>query len=166
MKVLKKALLKPDEKYSYTDYLSWPEEERWEIIDGVPYMQATPTRIHQEISGNIFVQIHTYLSGKSCKVYHAPFCVRLDTDKNNNKIENVAEPDITVVCDQSKLDKVGCKGAPDLIVEILSPSTGRKDKLLKFDKYEKAGAKEYCLVEPEEKYLAETNWRSYERIQH
>lgn len=143
-----------EQKYSYADYLTWNENERWEIIEGVPYMQAAPSRIHQEISGEIHRQIANYLQGKSCRVYHAPFCVRLDVEKNDNDVNNVVEPDITIVCDNSKLDEKGCKVSPDMIVEILSPSTGKKDRFIKFNKYEKSGVKVYWLVEPDQKLVS------------
>ena len=143
-------------KYSYADYLTWPEDERWEIIDGTPYMQSTPTRIHQEISGELFKQIAVYLTGKSCKVYAAPFCVRLpqDHEKNENEIKNIVEPDISIICDKSKLDDKGCIGTPDMIIEIISPSSTRKDKIVKFNRYEKAGVKEYWIVEPDQKFIS------------
>jgi Uma2 family endonuclease len=104
-----------ERKYTYADYLKWPEGERWEILDGVPYMQATPLRIHQEISGELSRQFANYLQGKPCKVYYAPFCVRLDLEKNDIDVKNVVEPDTTIVCDSSKLDERGCKGSPDMI---------------------------------------------------
>ncbi len=145
---------KSEKKYSYSDYLTWDENERWEILDGIPYMQAAPSRIHQEVSGELYRQFANYLQGKTCKVYHAPFCVRLDVEKNDNDIKNVVEPDMTIVCDNSKLDERGCKGSPDMIIEILSPSTGKNDKLIKFNKYEKAGVKEYWIVEPDQKLVS------------
>lgn len=145
---------KIEQRYSYADFQTWDESERWEIIDGVPYMQATPLRIHQEILVAILIQIANYLTGKPCKVYPAPFCVRLDIEKNDKDVRNVVEPDITIVCDKSKLDEKGCVGAPDMIVEILSPSSGKNDKLIKFNKYEKAGVKSYWLVEPDQKLVS------------
>jgi Uma2 family endonuclease len=148
----------PQEKreYTYMDYLTWPEGERYEIIDGIAYMQAAPSRIHQEILMELSKQIANYLSGKPCKVYPAPFCVRLPKgdEKSENDIKNVVEPDITVVCDSSKLDEKGCKGAPDMIIEIISPNSGKKDRLVKFKKYEEAGVKEYWIVEPEWKIIS------------
>ena len=147
-------LPKLEQKYSYADYLTWDENERWEILDGVPYMQAAPSRIHQEISMELSTQFHNYLKGKMCRVFAAPFCVRLDIEKNNNDIKNVVEPDITIVCDNSKLDERGCKGSPDMIIEILSPTSGKNDKLIKFNKYEKAGVKEYWIVEPDQKLVS------------
>jgi Uma2 family endonuclease len=147
-------LPKPEQKYSYADYLTWDESERWEILDGVPYMQAAPSRVHQEILMELSKQFAIYLTGKSCRVYPAPFCVRLDVEKNDNDVKNVVEPDITIVCDSSKLDERGCKGSPDMIVEILSPSTGKNDRFIKFNKYEKAGVKAYWVVEPDQKLLS------------
>lgn len=145
---------KAELKYSYSDYLTWNENERWEILDGVPYMQAAPSRIHQEVSLSLLMFFANYLQGKPCKVYHAPFCVRLDAEKNDKDIMNVVEPDITIVCDNSKLDDKGCKGSPDLIVEILSPSSVKVDRVDKFNKYEKAGIKEYWIVEPDQKIVS------------
>ena len=156
-------LPKPEQKYSYADYLTWDESERCEIIDGVPYMQAAPSRVHQEISMELSTQFHTYLKGKTCRVFAAPFCVRLDLEKNDYDVKNVVEPDITIVCDSSKLDERGCKGSPTMIVEILSPSTGKKDRVDKFNKYEKAGVLEYWVVEPDQKivsvFLLQSNGR-------
>jgi Uma2 family endonuclease len=145
-----------DGKYSYADYLTWPEGERWEIIDGIAYLQASPSPIHQEILVGLLAQFYHYLSGNPCKIYPAPFCVKLmkDGEKKNEDIKKVVEPDITVVCDKSKLDEKGCNGAPDLIVEILSPSSIKMDRFMKFNSYEKAGVREYWLVEPEGKLVS------------
>lgn len=156
-------LPKAELRYSYSEYLTWDEKERWEILDGVPYLQAAPSRIHQEVSVSLLMFFANYLQGKPCKVYHAPFCVRLDVEKNDKDIMNVVEPDITIVCDNSKLDNKGCKGSPDLIVEILSPSSVKIDRVDKFNKYEKAGIKEYWIVEPDQKlvsvFLLQSNGR-------
>lgn len=113
------------ERFTFSDVLTWDENERIEIIHGEVFMMAPPSRIHQEISGEIFRQLANYLEGKRCKVYSAPFGVRLferagDSPEN---VDTVVEPDISVVCDQSKLDDHSCKGAPDMLIEILSPST-------------------------------------------
>lgn len=144
-------LPKEEKKYSYADYLNWPEGERYEIIDGVPYMQAAPSPMHQEILNSINVQFYNYLVGKPCKVYPAPFCVRLTNEEENRNedINKIVEPDITIVCDKSKIDEKGCNGAPDMIVEVMSPSSIKMDRFIKFNKYEKAGVKEYWIVEPE-----------------
>ncbi len=145
-----------NEKYTYADYLTWPEDERWEIIDGVAYMQAAPTPTHQEILMELARQIANYLTGKPCKVYPAPFCVRLtkDDERKNEGITKVVEPDITVVCDKSKIDEKGCNGAPDMIIEIISPSSTKRDRFIKFNAYEKAGIKEYWIVEPDVKIVS------------
>lgn len=141
--------------YTYRDYLSWPEGERWEIIDGVPQMMAPPSRIHQEILTELLAQFHNYLREKPCKVYPAPFGVRLPTgnEKSDQEIATVVEPDIVVVCDLSKLDEHGCKGAPDLIIEIVSPTSVKNDMLKKFNLYESAGVKEYWIIEPNGKIV-------------
>lgn len=142
--------------FTYADYLSWPQHERWEIIDGTAYMQEAPSPVHQEVLAGLLAQFFQNLSGKACKVYPAPFSVRLmDKDERcDEEIEKVVEPDITVVRDRSKIDQKGCLGAPDLIVEIVSPSSMEMDKLVKFNKYEKAGVNEYWIVEPENKLVS------------
>ena len=117
------------ETYTYGDYLSWPDEERWELIDGIPHsMSPAPSRVHQEISMELARQIANHLIGKNCRVYAAPFDVRLPKGgEKDEQIETVVQPDLVVVCDESKLDERGCKGPPDLIIEILSPHTAAKD---------------------------------------
>lgn len=138
------------ESYTYGDYLKWTDEERWELIKGVPYdMSPAPSRTHQKISGELFRQMANYLTGKTCQVYAAPFDVRLpDQAEKDEEISTVVQPDLVVICDQKKLDERGCKGAPDLIVEILSPCTAAKDLKNKFALYEEKGVKEYWLVDP------------------
>jgi len=142
-------------KYTYGDYLKWPDEESWEIIAGVPYlMSPAPSVDHQRISGEIFRQLATYLLDKNCKAFPAPFDVRFpSTDEKDEAIQTVVQPDIIVICDQSKLDKRGYRGAPALIVEILSPSTSKKDLSEKYDLYERSGVKEYWVVFPLDQVL-------------
>ena len=141
---------KREELYTYVDYLQWDDGERWELIDVVPYnMSPGPNRRHQEISGELHRQLATYLLDKPCNVYASPFDVRLpESDEAENDISTVLQPDISVICDPRKLDDAGCIGAPDLIIEILSPSTARKDHKEKFNRYERAGVTEYWLVDP------------------
>lgn len=142
------------DNYIYKDYLSWPEDERWEIIDGEAYsMSPAPSRLHQELSGILFGELYSFLKkGKQCKVFSAPFDVKFPVGKERDEdITTVVQPDISVVCDFAKLDDRGCKGAPDLIIEILSPATGAKDMKMKFHLYEKHGVREYWLVLPEER---------------
>lgn len=138
------------ERYTYADVLAWDENERAEIIGGEVFMLATPSSDHQEISGELFAQLHAYLKGKKCKVYAAPFAVRLFEQEGDHPedMDTVVEPDITVICDLEKIDKRGCKGTPDMVVEILSPSTQRHDRLTKFNLYQRAGVREYWIVDP------------------
>ena len=146
------ALPAPKMQYTFADCLTWGEHDRIELINGDAYMMAPPTRIHQKVSGEIFRQLANYLDGKACEVYPAPFAVRL-FEQEGDRPEDVftmVEPDISVVCDKSKLDQYGCKGAPDLVIEILSPSTRRHDRLVKWSLYQRAGVREYWLVNPEE----------------
>jgi Uma2 family endonuclease len=143
-------LAKEEPYYTYADYLGWDEGVRCEVIDGEILMVAPPSRMHQGISGELFVKIKNFLEGKPCKVYSAPFSVRLNPQEDNRD-DTVLEPDITVICDSSKLDARGCNGAPDLIIEILSPSTARHDRIVKFRKYQEAGVREYWIVDPDTK---------------
>ena len=127
----------PKDHYTFADCLTWGESERIEIINGEAVMMAPPSRTHQEVSGALFAQLYTFLEGKKCRVYSAPFAVRLfEKDGDNPEdVDTMVEPDISVVCDSSKLDDAGCKGAPDLVMEILSPSTMRHDRFTKFNLY-------------------------------
>ena len=141
----------PKDHYTFADCLTWGESERIEIINGEAVMMAPPTRIHQEILMELSRQLANFLEGKKCKVYPAPFAVRLfekDGDTPED-VDTMVEPDISVVCDHDKLDKHGCKGAPDLVVEVLSPSTQRHDRLVKLDLYQRAGVREYWIVDPD-----------------
>lgn len=144
---------KQSQGYTYKDYALWPDEERWELIDGVVYdMSPAPSRFHQEISGALFNSIFNYLKGKSCKVYHAPLDVLLSGGgEAEDDISTVVQPDIVVVCDEKKLDEKGCKGAPDLVIEIVSPHTVSKDMKEKLALYEKHGVKEYWIIHPIDK---------------
>ena len=148
------ALPAEKDRYTFADVLAWDDGERAELIDGEIFLMApAPSRGHQKVSGALFAQLYNYLEGKRCEVYHPPFDVRLferDGDGPED-VDTVVEPDITVVCDPSKLDDRGCKGAPDMVVEILSPSTRRHDRLVKLDLYQRAGVREYWIVNPEDK---------------
>jgi len=143
---------KYDKTYTYSDYLSWDDGESWELINGTAYnMSPAPSRKHQEISVIITTFFFNYLKDKKCKVYAAPFDVRLpEADENDADIKTVVQPDILVVCDESKLDERGMQGAPDLIVEITSPHTAHCDLKEKFYLYEKHRVKEYWIVHPYE----------------
>ena len=140
------AFPESDVKYTYADYLTWPHEERWELIEGIPYAMAAPTTRHQKVLRKLCTEIDLFLRGKDCEVYPAPFSVVLEQGQGE---DTVVEPDLSIICDPTKLDEKGCKGAPDFIIEILSPSTARHDRIVKFNKYLKAGVKEYWIVDPE-----------------
>ncbi len=138
------------ETCTYSDYLRYTEDDRFELIAGEVYdMSPAPSRRHQEVSGELFKQIAVFLTGKSCRVYSAPFDVRLsEADETEEETSTVVQPDISVICDHKKLDDKGCKGAPDFIAEIISPSTASKDNITKAALYEKHGVKEYWIVHP------------------
>jgi Uma2 family endonuclease len=144
------ALLK-DQRYTYADYCTWDDSERWELIDGIPYAMSSPTWEHQGVSSELSRQIGNFLRDKPCKVFAAPFDVRLNADTYD---DTVVQPDIVVICDRSKLSGTGCVGAPEMVIEILSPSTARRDKLVKFQQYRKAGVREYWIVDSDSKTVA------------
>ena len=142
--------LPQEERYTLADALDWPEKLRIELIEGEPVMMSPPKRIHQEVSVALASQLYDFLKDKKCKVFPAPFAVRLfeqdgDTPKD---VDTMVEPDITVVCDSDKLDELGCKGAPDFVIEILSSSTARYDRTIKYQLYQRAGVREYWIIDP------------------
>lgn len=134
--------------YTYADYLLWEMKERVEIIKGKIFkMSPAPSMVHQRISSRMHNMLYNYFQSESCDVFSAPFDVRLvRKGKNDEEITTVVQPDICVVCDKNKLDQRGCVGAPDLVVEILSPSNSKKEMKEKFEVYEESGVKEYWLV--------------------
>ena len=149
-------LKESDLKYTYKEYCSWPDDERWELIDGVAYnMSPAPTSRHQGLSRELLLKFGNFLKASPCKVFPAPFDVMLPKFpiKSEETINTVVQPDISVICDTSKIIESGCLGAPDLIVEILSPSTSKKDLSEKFYLYERVGVKEYWIVDPGNKYI-------------
>lgn len=146
---------KSDRKYTYADYLTWPENERWEIIDGVPYLQAAPTWQHQSISSELHRQIANYLVSSPCRVFASPFDLRLpEMNEKDEETTFVVQPDIIIVCSTEGLKGTGYYGTPSMLIEITSPSTTKADRLYKFNRYEKAGVKEYWIVEPEVKIVS------------
>jgi Uma2 family endonuclease len=132
--------------YTYADYLEWDDGKRYELIDGTAYMMAAPTLNHQRISVELTRQFSNFLLGKSCRVFVAPTDVRLFPQKNLGD-NTVVQPDLLVVCDKTKLTKRSCNGAPDLVIEILSPSNDAEEMLRKFQKYLQAGVREYWIVD-------------------
>jgi len=141
--------------YTYASYLKWTFEERLELIKGKLFkMSPASNRIHQELTVNVVTELSVYLKGKSCKVYVAPFDVRLPRNSRNDQdIITVIQPDVCVICDPAKLDDKGCLGAPDIVVEILSPGNNRKEMRNKFEVYQESGVREYWVVLPAEKIL-------------
>ncbi|PKL77084.1 MAG: Uma2 family endonuclease [Candidatus Melainabacteria bacterium HGW-Melainabacteria-1] len=142
--------------WTYQDYLGWPDSERWELLEGVAYaldqgsgfrpdaplaMSPAPARRHQEIAAALTARLWLYFQGRSCRVYPAPFDVRLSQD-------TVVQPDLSVICDADKLDARGCQGAPDWIIEIVSPASVQLDYIRKFSLYEQFGVREYWIVHP------------------
>lgn len=140
-------------QYTYADYLTWQFNERVELIKGKIFrMSPAPLRVHQRIAGNLFTAIDRYLEDKSCEAYIAPFDVRLTNKRKStpdNQVTSVVQPDISVICDKSNLDERGCLGAPDWIIEILSPGNTKKEMKDKFALYQENGVKEYWIVYPE-----------------
>ena len=141
--------------YNFEDFLRWGMSENTELIDGTPYMMAPPSRRHQRILFALARQIADFLEDKPCEIYVAPFAVRLFEKKNDRPedVDTLVEPDISVICDSDKLDDYGCKGAPDFIIEILSPSSKSHDRIVKYNLYQKAGVREYWIVDPEKEYI-------------
>ena len=138
--------------YTYADYLTWEIDEMVELIRGKVFRQAAAPRvIHQQVAGNVFVALSNHLKRNKCGVFIAPFDVRLPVkSKRNEDIDTVVQPDICVICDPDKLDEAGCLGAPDLVVEVLSPSNNKKELQNKYDVYEESGILEYWVIHPNE----------------
>jgi Uma2 family endonuclease len=173
MKKMSEPARKNDRMYTYADYCTWPDDERWELIDGAAYdMSPAPNRRHQEIVGEVYRQLSNYLRDKPCRVFIAPFDVRLlgparhpvdtalgpthhpghtdreHTGTGDDEITTVVQPDVSVFCDESKLDERGAIGAPDLVVEVLSPATSVKDQREKLKLYERSAVQEYWIIDP------------------
>ena len=142
-------------RYTYRDYLHTPDDgTRWEIVDGVPYMMAAPNTRHQTISMKLSGRLFNFLDGKRCRVFHAPFDVRLSLyNEKDEDATNVVQPDIVVYCNDLGTDEKGGRTAPDIAIEILSPSSLEMDKIRKFKLYEQAGVKEYWIVDAQNEYV-------------
>ena len=137
--------------YTYADYEKWEDDgKRWELIDGVPYMMAGPSTEHQRMVMEFSIAFGSYLKGKKCEVFASPIDVRLNFDKGDN---TVVQPDLVIVCDKEKIDKKGIKGAPDIVIEVISPSSIRMDRVTKYKKYQKYGVKEYWIVNTTERAI-------------
>ncbi len=146
----------PSLTYTYADYLKWNFEERLELFRGRIFKLSAPNTKHQAILRNLSGVLWVSLKEKKCKVFPAPFDVRLPARnrKKDSEVTTVVQPDICVICDGSKIDERGCCGAPDLVVEILSPGNSKKEIKLKYDLYEEAGVREYWIVYPGEESIA------------
>ncbi len=143
-------------EYSYADYLKWKFEERVELIRGRTMKMTAPNRKHQDISRELMFCFTSFLKEKKCKAYNAPFDVRLPRKikSTNEEIFTVVQPDVCIICDFTKLDDKDCIGAPDLVIEILSPGNSKKEIRLKYEVYEGAGVKEYWIINPVEENVA------------
>ena len=147
--------LRKEKHYTYADYLTWPDDARYELIDGEAFLMApAPLIEHQEVAGEVFRQLANQLDGKPCRPYIAPVDVRLPrADEADAAIDTVVQPDVLVVCDPAKIDRRGVRGAPDWLLEVLSPSTAAHDQIAKRRTYERAGVREYWLVHPSDRTL-------------
>jgi len=147
-----------NKKYTFADYLQWLDDKRREIINGfVKMMTPAPNLLHQQIAYEL-ISVFSKFQKKTinnCKIFFAPFDVRgpQNGEKADDKIYTVVQPDIVIICDKNKLDKRGCIGAPDFIVEIISPSTAERDMNDKFKLYEQHGVREYWIVFPNEQFV-------------
>jgi Uma2 family endonuclease len=141
--------------YTYADYLKWQFEERLELFRGKIFKLSAPNTNHQVILANTLVLFAAFLKKKPCKVFIAPFDVRLPVknQKKDDEVTTVVQPDLCIVCDESKIDSRGCCGAPDLVIEVLSPGNSKKEINLKYELYEEAGVKEYWIVNPVEENI-------------
>jgi Uma2 family endonuclease len=147
---------KEEDRFSYADYLTWDDDQRWELIDGVAFcMSPGPSRRHQELLLELARIFANYLDDKKCTVFVAPFdvCLFAYADEADEELDTVVQPDIFVVCDSTKLTDRACKGSPDLIVEILSPGTLKRDITTKYELYQRHGVKEYWLIYPNDRTL-------------
>ena len=142
--------LDPNKQYTYADYLTWQFSDRVELLWGYIRQMSAPDRRHQSILGNIHLQVKLHFRFQPCKVYLAPFDVRLPRKHKitNEAVTTVTQPDLCVICDPTKLDKAGCVGAPDWMIEVLSKGNTKKEMKEKFEAYQDAGVLEYWIVQP------------------
>lgn len=146
-----------NKRYTYADYLTWMDDVRRELFDGfIKMMSPAPSRRHQRISLKLSRFFDVFLDNKTCEVYHAPSDVRLPEGKNSNtdkQIYTVLQPDVYVICDLSKMDDRGCLGAPDLVIEIISPKNSQRNTRDKFEIYQEHGVREYWIVSPNDEIV-------------
>jgi len=137
------------ERYTYADYATWDDGNRYELIDGKACMMSAPSTDHQRVLVELGRQFANYLRGKPCEVFLAPFDVCLNAKGDDD--DTVVQPDLVVICDPSILDKKRCNGAPDLVIEVASPSTSRLDRMIKLNKYLQAGVREFWIADPDDR---------------
>jgi Uma2 family endonuclease len=150
------SINQPKSNYSYADYMKSTEDVRYEVIAGeIISMSPAPTTKHQRVQRELLIEFGMYLRGKDCSVFGAPIdvCLFANQMTSNEKIKDWVQPDIVVVCDRKKINLQNIVGAPDLAIEILSPSTARNDRVIKFNNYQNAGVKEYWIVDPLNEYV-------------
>jgi Uma2 family endonuclease len=156
-----------DKIYTYEDYVSWDDGNRYELIGGVPYAMAAPSRDHQRVSRELIAQFTISLRNRTCEVFHAPFDVCLNA--LGDKDRTVVQPDLMVVCDKSKIDNNKyCNGAPDLVIEIISPASKKRDWFTKLYLYKKVGVREYWIVDPRYRridvFMLDEDWSDTDKL--
>ena len=140
--------------YTYAEYLLWKFEERVELLKGKLFKMSAPSPAHQVVQSNLNIELGLYFRNQKCQIYPAPFDVRLPAKgETGDAIHTVVQPDLCVVCDRTKIDSRGCIGAPDLVIEIISPGNSKKELKQKFKLYEEAGVREYWVIHPSEEYV-------------
>lgn len=140
-----------NQRYTYKDYLTWQFDQMVELIKGKLFkMTPAPGSRHQQVSSRLLKPLLNFFQDSKCQVFHAPFDVRLPIPEGQDELNTVVQPDICIVCNPEKIDEKGCLGAPDWIIEILSPSTTHKDLHEKFEIYEISGVREYWIIHPHE----------------
>ena len=140
--------------YTYAEYLLWKFEERVELLKGKLFKMSAPSPAHQVVQSNLNIELGLYFRNQKCQIYPAPFDVRLPAKgETGDAIHTVVQPDLCVVCDRTKIDSRGCIGAPDLVIEIISPGNSKKELKQKFKLYEEAGVREYWVIHPTEEYV-------------
>lgn len=144
-----------EDRYTYGDYVGWEGKERWELIEGEPFlMSPAPSSAHQELVSELLFQLRLFLRGKDCQALVSPIDVRLPKAREaDDQVATVVQPDLVVVRDRTKIDRAGVRGAPDLMIEVISPSTAVHDQVLKLGLYEQAGVREYWIVDGDKRAI-------------
>lgn len=146
-----------DKVYSYKDIKN--KAGNWELIDGIPYLLTSPPYEHQYVVGELHLELASYFKNRGCKVILSPFGVQLDVNESEDEAKIVLQPDLLVVCDKNKITKNRLKGAPDIVIEVLSASTGVRDRNQKYYLYERNGVKEYWIVDPSNRTVEVLGWK-------